>query len=58
MSPPQPLVVPGAGLERAVAEQEAVDQVLEAGGGQVVLRHGQVLLQVEDGVRGAVRAGR
>ena len=28
-------------------------QVLEAGGGQVVLGHGQVLLQVEDGVRGA-----
>ena len=53
MSPPQPLVVPGAGLERALAEQEAVHQVLEAGGGEVVLRHGQVLLQVEDGVRGA-----
>ena len=43
-SPPQPLVVPGAGLERALAEQEAVHQVLEAGGGEVVLRHGQVLL--------------
>ena len=53
MPPPQPLVFPRAGLERALSQQEAVHEVLEAGGGQVVLGHGQVLLQVEDGVRGA-----